>query len=101
MSINESAAYLCFDPRDATQSIADRTTWKLSGNAILISATMLFAADGETCPISWEKVAALADLCDEVAPEPGHPLDRRATLVETNGMLRAALDKCARPAAEA
>jgi hypothetical protein len=88
-------AYVCFDPRDPTQSIADRATWKLSDNAILISATMLFAAYGDRYPISWDKVAALADLCeaDDAACRGKRDRQPLLTLEETNAMLRTALDR--------
>jgi hypothetical protein len=70
MSSSRTTAFICFDPRDPGQSIADRATWKLSDNAILISATMLLGAWGDERQICWDKVAALADLCemDDVAP---------------------------------
>jgi hypothetical protein len=92
MKFDHSAVYICFDPRDPAQCVNDRSTWKASGNAILISATMLHAAHGKSCPISWEKVAALANLCDDpefLAPDcDDEPLP---TLHETNAMLRRTL----------
>ncbi len=83
----------CFDPRDPSQRLTDRTTWKLTENAILISATMLFAARGDKSLISWEKVALLADLCEEDDTLAADQSERRhyATRHETDAMLRAAL----------
>jgi hypothetical protein len=89
MKFDRTAVYICFDPRDPTQSIDDRATWKASDNAILISATMLHATHGERCPISWEKVAALANLCDEPDFITSDPADEPPpTLETTNAMLR-------------
>lgn len=94
---SKPTAYFCFDPRDPAQRLADRTTWRLTDNAILISATMLLAAYGENYPISWDKVAALADFCaacmDEldVMAQADDPLPPLATIEETNAMLNAAL----------
>ena len=95
MNPDRPGAYLCFDPRDPAQHVHDRATWKLSDNAILISATMLFAAHEGKCPISWEKVAALADLCEdpEFLPQPDMPPRRLATRDETDAMLRSVLLK--------
>ncbi|HEX2842559.1 hypothetical protein [Hyphomicrobium sp.] len=92
---SHSRAYLCFDPRDHTQDLDDRATWKPADNAILISATMLFASQGENCRICWEKVAALADLCDategSAAAEATPHL--AATREETDRMLRTVLQR--------
>lgn len=85
MRPDRNSLYVCFDPRDPAQSRTDPTTWKLSDNAILISATVLLTADGETHRIRWDKVAALADLCDEEGPPPLMTQD------ETNAMLRTAM----------
>ncbi len=85
MSPGRNSFYVCFDPRDPAQSRTDPATWKLSDNAILISATVLLTAGGETHPIQWDKVAVLADLCDEEGQPP------LVTQDETNAMLRAAL----------
>lgn len=103
MSTHRSPAYLCYDPRDPAQCIADRATWRHTDNAILISATMLLVAQGETYPIRWDKVAALADLCEDpefLLPEDS-PLRPFATRDETDAMLRAAIGRRIRPAAEA
>lgn len=91
---NRTTAYLCFDPRDPAQSLTDRATWRPTCNAILISATMLHATYGENYPISWDKVAALADLCTDLMSEPDiaaatdDALPALATIEETNAMLR-------------
>lgn len=94
MTTDRTAAYLCFDPRDPAQRLADRSTWRRSDNAILISATMLYAVHGESYPICWEKVAALADLCDDperlAAAEPPHAY---ATFEEASALLRALLGR--------
>lgn len=85
--------FLCYDPRDPSQLLHDRSTWRPTGNAILITATMLMAAP-ETCEeICWERVAALADLCEAPEPETPPTVDPTsfASLAETNGMLRDAL----------
>lgn len=91
----QKTAYLCFDPRDPAQSLADRATWKPTDNAILISATMLLATYGEQYPIGWDKVAMLADLCVDLMDEPEvMPADedlRSPTIEETNAMLQRAL----------
>lgn len=102
MSPIRTTAYFCFDPRDPAQSITDRATWRLSDNAVLISATMLFATYGEKYPICWEKVAALASLCADLGgdldvPQAADaPEDRFATLDETNAMLHATLARSTR-----
>lgn len=84
--------YLCFDPRDSAQRLTDRTTWRPTGNAILISATMLLATYGEEYPIHWDKVAALADLCADLESEPeADDPTLLATPDETNALLRATL----------
>ncbi len=93
MTPEKIAAYFCFDPRDPEQSVEDRATWKRSSNAILISATMLLAADAERCPISWDKVAALADLCDQHDNPRARTPRKRATRAETDAMLRTTLRK--------
>jgi hypothetical protein len=90
MNPGRKSFYVCFDPRDPAQVRSDPATWKWSDNAILISATVLLTADGETYPIQWDKVAALADLCDDEAPPP------LVTQDESNAMLHAALRGCAR-----
>ena len=97
-------ACLCFDPRDPAQSIQDRATWKPSHNAILIASTVLLAIDGYEHPINWDKVAALADLCEDVSNDAPRtlsasnaPVDRLATLDETNALVRAIFAKATRP----
>lgn len=80
MTKDRNSLHVCFDPRDPAQSLSDRSTWRPSDNAILISATVLLTAR-ETHPIHWDRVAALADLCDQ---EPGLLVTRD----ETNALLR-------------
>jgi hypothetical protein len=100
MPPDKLAVYLCFDPRDPTQRVDDRTTWKLSDNAILITATMLLALDSDRMAIDWDKVAALADLCEdpEFCPAAGLRTARLATRDETDAMLFAALSRPRRKA---
>jgi len=91
--LDKPTTFLCYDPRDPRQDLHDRSTWQPTGNAILLAATMLMAAP-ETCEdICWEKVAALADLCETPEPETRATTDAVAfaSLAETNAMLRAAL----------
>jgi hypothetical protein len=96
MHPDKISAYLCYDPRDCSQSIDDRSSWRLSDNAILITATMLLAVDSECSRIDWERVATLADLCEdpEFCPtscaQPPRP-KRYASRRETDAMLRATL----------
>jgi hypothetical protein len=104
MTQKNHGPYLCFDPRDPAQSIEDRATWKRSDNAILVASTMLFATHGDQFPIDWDKVSALAALCEEISDDaPGTmspslmPARRLATLDETNALLRASLASASRP----
>lgn len=91
MSPKPLAAYLCYDPRDPTQNLHDRATWKRSTNGILISASMLHAARNNH-PIDWEKVAILADLSEAPAfHDDTGPLHGVQTMDETNAMLSAVL----------
>lgn len=56
-----------FDPRDTTQSFADKTTWKWSRNAVLILFWYMTHYDGARIPpdlIDWASVATEADYCD-------------------------------------
>ncbi|WP_439544055.1 hypothetical protein [Hyphomicrobium sp.] len=94
MNSCDPALVLCFDPRDPLQSVDDRLTWRPTGNAILITATMLLGDHEGSHAISWDKVAALADLCD--APdeiEDGHRIPARRE--DTNAMLEALLARSA------
>ena len=90
---DKPALFLCYDPRDPSQHLHDRSTWQPTGNAILITATMLMAAPEACEEICWEKVAALADLCETPEPETRATVDpvSFASLAETNAMLRDAL----------
>jgi hypothetical protein len=99
MHPDQIGAYFCYDPRDPSQSAHDRSTWKLSENAILITATMLLVFDAERSRINWERVAALADLCEGSG---FHPVSRErstkpASRSETDAMLRAALRTATQP----
>jgi hypothetical protein len=102
MTQKNHGPYLCFDPRDSAQSIEDRATWKRSDNAILIASTMLFATHGDQFPIDWDKVSALATLCEDISDAPGTvsaaltPVRGLATLDETNALLRASLANVSR-----
>jgi hypothetical protein len=103
MSSAKPTTFLCFDPRDNLQSLTDRSTWQPTGNAVLISATMLMSAQESSEQICWEKVAALADLCD--LPD-GEPMDALhpapvpfATFAESNALLRKTLSRTHRPIA--
>lgn len=58
-----------YDPRDATQSLADSSTWKWSNNATLNQVHYLTAPWGGRIPtskIDWDKIADSADYDDEV-----------------------------------
>lgn len=93
MPPNPFAAYLCYDPRDPTQCLDNRDTWKRSTNAILIAATMLYTSR-ENIPTSWDKVAALADMSEEAGAFAAEtPPLRPPTIEETNAMLRGVLTK--------
>ncbi len=93
MQSDNIGAFLCYDPRDPSQSVDDRATWQLTDNAILITATMLLAMDAEHSRINWERVAALADLCEEPEFTPArHTRPKKiASRKETDAMLRATL----------
>ncbi len=57
-----------FDPRDATQSFNNPTTWKWSRNAVLILFWYMTHYDGARIPgslINWASVAVEADYADE------------------------------------
>jgi hypothetical protein len=91
MPLTPFVAYLCFDPRDPAQRLENRDTWKRTTNGILIAATMLYNSQ-ESFPMSWDKVAALADLSEELDDEDAEPV-RTATIEQTNRMLHIALAK--------
>lgn len=93
MPSNLFAAYLCYDPRDPAQHLENRDTWKRSTNGILIAATMLYTSR-DNIPISWDKVAALADMSEEADVSPAaEARPPTATIDETNAMLRGTLAK--------
>lgn len=87
---DKPTTFLCYDPRDPSQHLHDRSTWRPTGNAILITATMLMATPESCEEICWERVAALADLCETPEPETRGAVDpvAFASLAETNAMLR-------------
>jgi hypothetical protein len=108
MTQKNHGPYLCFDPRDPAQSIEDRATWKRSDNAILVASTMLFATHGDQFPIDWDKVSALATLCEDISEDAPRamtasltPVHRLATLDETNALLRASLANASRASRKA
>lgn len=104
MSSAKPTIFLCYDPRDSLQTLTDRSTWQPTGNAILISATMLMSAQESCEQICWEKVAALADLCelpDEGEVDALYPAPVAfATFAETSTMLRETLSRRPRPTAQ-
>lgn len=58
-----------YDPRDATQLLADSTTWKWSNNATLVQTwylTQLFGGRILTANIRWDKIAVSANYDDEL-----------------------------------
>lgn len=57
-----------YDPRDETQTLGDRTTYKPSRNAALIWAwwrTHPFGRQKSESEIEWDEIAFNADICDE------------------------------------
>lgn len=80
------APYRCYDPRDPDQQIDDPSTWQSTSNAVLIMASFLraFEPSDDVC---WDKVAALADMCDLADPPVKPPISR----AETDAMLEATL----------
>lgn len=57
-----------YDPRDVTQTLGDRTTYKPSRNAALIWAwfrTHPFGRNKSEDSINWDMIAEQADICDE------------------------------------
>lgn len=57
-----------YDPRDGTQTLGDRTTYKPSRNSALVWAwwrTHPFGRGKSESDINWDKVAEMADICDE------------------------------------
>lgn len=58
-----------YDPRDATQSLTDETTWKWTNNATLVQAWYLTRSWGGRIPTSkmrWDKIAESADYDDSL-----------------------------------
>lgn len=58
-----------YDPRDITQTLGDRTTYKPSRNAALIWAwfrTHRYGRRKSEASIDWDEIANQADICDEV-----------------------------------
>ncbi|WP_327195065.1 hypothetical protein [Sphingomonas sp. LH128] len=57
-----------YDPRDETQVLGDRTTYKPTRNAALVWAwfrTHPFGRGKSESSINWDMIAAQADICDE------------------------------------
>jgi|TARA_R100000479_G_scaffold176487_1_gene131352 hypothetical protein len=57
-----------YDPRDETQTLGDRTTYKPSDNAALIWAWFRTHPYGRNKPessINWDRIAEQADICDQ------------------------------------
>lgn len=57
-----------YDPRDETQTLGNRSTYKKSRNAALIWAwfrTHPFGRNKPESSINWDRVAEQADICDE------------------------------------
>ncbi|RDE07393.1 hypothetical protein DVW87_00375 [Sphingomonas aracearum] len=57
-----------YDPRDPSQVLGDRTTYKPTRNAALIWAwfrTHRFGRGKPESQIDWQKIAAQADICDQ------------------------------------
>lgn len=92
MSLKPFLAHLCYDPRDPAQRLDDRSTWKRSANGILIAATMLYFSR-DRFPISWEKVAILADMSDEPDMQATETPLPTFTLEQTNHLLESVLSK--------
>lgn len=74
MSIGEPAISVAgvwsnvYDPRDSTQTLGDRTTYKPTRNAALIWAWFRTHPYGRRKPesdINWDMIAQQADVCDE------------------------------------
>lgn len=58
-----------YDPRDDTQTLGDRTTYKPSRNPALIWAwfrTHPFGRNKSESSINWDMVATQADICDQI-----------------------------------
>lgn len=58
-----------YDPRDVTQTLGDRTTYKPTNNAELIWAwfrTHRYGRKKSEASINWDMIAEQADICDEV-----------------------------------
>lgn len=57
-----------YDPRDGSQVLGDRSTYKLSRNSALIWAwwrTHPFGREKAETDINWSRVATMASICDE------------------------------------
>jgi hypothetical protein len=60
---------LCYDPRDGTQTLGVKSTYKFTRNAALIWAwwrTHPFGRNKTIASINWTKIAEQANVCDEV-----------------------------------
>lgn len=59
----------CYDPRNPTHDINDRSTWTWTDNAALVIAAFRVHPDGWNMPMSsvnWQKVGQAANICDPV-----------------------------------
>jgi hypothetical protein len=67
---------LVYDPRDPDQDVADRSTWKPSGNLALIWAWWRTHRLGRAKPLSsvaWDQMTTQADICDQtIVDKNGH-----------------------------
>ncbi|MBD0416498.1 phage tail protein [Oryzicola mucosus] len=69
--------YLCFDPRDPTQSETDPLTHKFTTNAALIIADWIVSRDGLNRRVDWEQVKVEADASDiDILDRNGNPVKK-------------------------
>jgi hypothetical protein len=67
-----------FDPRDTSQSLTDKTTWKWSDNAALCLADFLSSeSHGYGKSVDWASVEDAADFCDEILGSGSNQQKRR------------------------
>lgn len=72
-----------YDPRDATQSVDDETTWRYSNNAALVQADWLRQSYGVNFPadrIDWDRIATAADYDDELVGNADGTMSKRHTI---------------------
>lgn len=59
---------LAYDPRDGTQTLGDKTTYKFTRNPALIWAwwrTQTYGRSKSESNINWDRIAEQADICDQ------------------------------------